>query len=328
MSLADPLAVTLANPFAVTFASPLVLVALILIPVLVVMYVARQRGRRDDRAAFVSPALAAAVVRERPRWRRHLPMLAFLVALLVLILAAARPQTTQAVPVRTSQVMLLVDTSSSMASTDVAPSRLGAVKRAVADFLRVVPSTVSVGLIVFNQHPTLLSSPTPDRATLNNALAKVKADGHTAIGTALESALQQLTRGPKSKRPPSAIVLLSDGYSTTGVDPLTVARQSKSEGIRIDTVALGTSRGTIRVGNQNVVVPPDPQALSQIATVSGGEPFTVLDATHLSAVYQQLGTKLSHKRAKQEITADFAGIGLALLIVGSLLSMRWFGRLI
>ena len=77
-------------------------------------------------------------------------------------------------------------------------------------------------------------------------------------------------------------MLLSDGYSTTGVDPLTVARQSKSEGIRIDTVALGTSHGTIRVGNQNVVVPPDPQALSQVATVSGGEPFTVLDATHLS----------------------------------------------
>ena len=84
---------------AVSFAAPLVLVLLLAIPVLVVLYGAHQRDRRRAAAAFAAPAMTASVAPNRPRWRMHAPMLAFLLALAILILAAARPQKTVAVPV-------------------------------------------------------------------------------------------------------------------------------------------------------------------------------------------------------------------------------------
>jgi Ca-activated chloride channel homolog len=316
-----------------SFANPFLLAGLLALPVLVAWYVRRQRGRARDRAAFVLPALAPSVAPDRPGWRRHLPMLAFAAALAVLIVALAGPQATRAVPIKRSTIVLVVDNSSSMAATDVAPSRLVAVQRAAQQFLKTVPSSVAIGVIVFNQTPTVLTPPTTDHAVVARALTGWHADGHTAIGDAMQAALRLLERTPKASRPPSAMVVLSDGTSTNGANPITVAQQAAAQKIRIDTVALGTSHGTIAVPGRNGAkvskpVPPDPRSLAEIAHAAGGQSYAVADAGHLSALYTQLGAKLAHRHVKQKIANEFAGGALVLLLLGSGLSLRWFGRLI
>ena len=316
-----------------SFATPVLLVLLPAVPVLIVWYVRRQRGRARDRAAFVLPALAASVAPERPGWRRHLPMIAFATALTVLIVALAGPQATRALPIKSATIILVVDNSSSMAATDVAPSRLVAVQRAAQQFLKTVPDNVSIGVITFNQTPTVLTPPTTDHSVVARALTGWHADGHTAIGDAMQTGLKLIERTPKARRPPSAMVVLSDGTSTNGANPLTIARQAAVQKVRIDTVTLGTANGTIKVHRRNgsttnKSVPPDPTSLAQIAKAAGGQSYAVADASHLNALYEQLGAKLSHRHVKQKVTDEFAGGALALLLLGSAMSLRWFGRLI
>jgi Ca-activated chloride channel family protein len=229
--------------------------------------------------------------------------------------------------------MLVVDNSSSMAATDVSPSRLVAVQRAAQQFLKSVPDNVAIGVIVFNQTPTVLTPPTTDHSVVARALTGWHADGHTAIGDAMQTGLKLIERTPKATRPPSAMVVLSDGTSTNGANPLTVARQAAAQKVRIDTVALGTANGTIKVparngSTTNKPVPPDPNSLAQIARAAGGQSYAVADASHLNALYTQLGAKLSHRHVKQKITDEFAGGALVLLLLGSAMSLRWFGRLI
>jgi Ca-activated chloride channel homolog len=127
-------------------------------------------------------------------------------------------------------------------------------------------------------------------------------------------------------------VLLSDGKSTSGRNAVQAAKAAGSAGIHVYTVALGTPSGTIKVKRKDGTtvtkpVPPDPQSLNEIASSSGGKGFTAQTADGLSEVYQKLGSQLGHKHTKREITAEFAGGGLALLLLGGLMSLAWFGRL-
>lgn len=315
-----------------SFLHPAVLVALVAIPLLAVWYSTQQRRRAQAATKFVMPALTASVAPRRPRWRRHVPMAAFALALVALILAAARPERTIAVPVTTASIMLANDTSGSMAATDVSPSRLAAAEHADDRFLSKVPGSVRVGLVEFNTRAALLQSPTTDHDLVRSSLAQLRVTGGTAIGDALQTALRALTPAPGVKQPPSAIVLLSDGASDLGSDPLSAARQAAARHIPIYTVELGTAHGTVteKRGTRTieVPVPPNPQQLEQIARISHGQAFTVGDATRLDTVYEHLGAQLSHKRVKQEITAGFAGGGLVLLLVGGAASLAWFGRLV
>jgi Ca-activated chloride channel homolog len=318
----------------VSFASPLVLLGLLAIPVFVNIYLVHQRRRGRLAEAFVTGPLTSSVAPRRPRWRRHLPMLAFAVALAILIVAAARPQRSSAVPVTDAAVMLANDVSSSMASTDVSPSRLVAGERAASRFLSKVPGHVRVGLIEFNEKPIVLQSPTTDHSLARSPLTQLRAGGHTAIGDAINLAVRNLTalRGENGKRPPAAIVLLSDGASTTGADPVAAAKAAAAQHIPVYTVALGTPHGTINVRHGSTTtttpVPLSSQELELIANSSGGRSFTVGDTNALSAVYTHLAAQLGHKHVKHEITASFAGGGLVLLLLGSVLSLRWFGRLV
>jgi Ca-activated chloride channel family protein len=316
----------------VSFAAPLVLLALLAIPLLALGYGREQRRRASAAEAFVSAPLMASVVPNRPGNRRHAPIVVFGLALVALVIAAAQPQHATTVPVNDGAVMLLQDASSSMQATDVVPSRLVAAERAAAQFARSVTGTVRVGLMKFTDEPAVLQSPTTDHELVVGALSGLHAYGHTAIGRALQLADQILERqrNTAEKRVPGAIVLLSDGGSDVGISPITVAKQSKAHHIPIYTVALGTSRGTISVPhagkNRSVPVPIAPATLDQIGAASGGQAFTVGDATHLSDVYARLAAKLGHKRVERQITRDFAGVGLLLLLLGSAMSLRWFGR--
>lgn len=318
-----------------SFAAPLVLLALVGLPVLAAMYLAEQRSRRASAAAFASPALQRAVAPRRPGWRRHLPMLAILLAIALLIVAVAKPQRTVAVPVERASIMLASDVSGSMTATDVKPTRLAAAKLAARRFVQQVPSRVNVGVMAFNDLATVLQSPTQDRRAVNAAIDGMTSSGGTATGNAIDTATTVLNRAPKlnGKRAPAAIVLLSDGASTRGRDPVAAAQDARKLHIPVYTVALGTPSGTITVprrGGGSVVqrVPPDPAALAQIARASGGASFTAQTASGLSQVYKKLGSQLGHRKEKRQITNAFAGGAAVLLLAGLGMSLGWFGRLI
>jgi Ca-activated chloride channel family protein len=213
-----------------------------------------------------------------------------------------------------------------MTATDVSPSRLGAAVASARQFISKVPASIRVGVETFSDRPVLRQSPTTDHTTAADSLAGLSAGGHTAIGDALNLALTSLTKQKNSagKAVPAAIVLLSDGTSTVGTDPRTVAQTAKSRHIAIDTVAVGTASGTI--GNGKTRVPVDPSELQQIAQTSGGRSFTVADAGRLSSVYTSLAHQLSRHRVEHQLTATVAGAGLILLLAGGALSLYWFGR--
>lgn len=318
-----------------TFAAPLALLALLALPLLLAWYLQQQRVRSAAASAFATPRLMPSVAPRRPRWRRHLPMLAFALALALLVLATARPQRTVAVPVERAAIVLATDVSGSMLATDVAPSRLIAAKRAARAFLDRVPAGVNVGVLAFNNHASVLQSPTRSRAAVREAIDRMAVSGGTATGEAIYSAMTALRNvpGENGRRPPGAIVLISDGTSTFGRDPLEEARVAARLHIPIYTVALGTDHGTIRVpgrdGEQRTErVPPDPRALAAIAHASGGETFTAATTDGLGAVYERLGSQLGRRDEHRQVTAAFAAGGLALLLAGAGLSLRWFGRLI
>ena len=318
-----------------SFAEPIALLALVALPALGVLYASAQHKRRRAAAAFAAPLLQPSVVPETPGWRRHAPMLAAGLALAVLILAAAKPQRTVAVPVERASIVLATDASGSMTATDLKPSRLAAAKRAALQFADQVPSGVNIGVLAFNQTPRVLQSPTRDHDLVRAAIENMTPSGTTATGEAIAAGTQMLrpTAGGRKNRAPAAILLLSDGASTRGRDPVELARAARQLRVRVYTVALGTPAGTITVTRRDGStyarpVPPDPASLEQIARVSGGKTYSAGTADRLKEIYGQLGSELGHKKAKRQITSVFAGGGLALLLVGIAMSTRWFGRLI
>jgi Ca-activated chloride channel homolog len=319
----------------VSFSTPLVLVGLVAVPLLGVWYLRQQRRRRAAAAAFATPLMTESVTPRRPGWRRHAPMLVFAIAIALLIAAAARPQRTVAVPVTSAAIMLANDISSSMSATDVSPSRLGAARRAASKFVSELPGGAQVGLLEFARRPVLLQSPTTNHALTQGAIAGLRpGGGGTAIGEAIATALHTLATLPRKggKRPPGAIVLLSDGASNVGPGPLAAARQAKADHVPIYTISLGTPHGSIPIKRNGQTtaapVPVSSQELAQIAQASGGKAYTAADSAKASAVYQHLAVQLGHKKVKREMTADVAGGGLVLVLVGGVLTLMWFGRIV
>jgi Ca-activated chloride channel family protein len=317
-----------------SFGKPLVLLGLLALPLLAAWYARHERNRRAAAVVFAAPALHPSVAPERPRWRRHAPMLSVWLALAVLILAAAKPQRTVAVPVERASIVLASDVSGSMTASDVEPNRLVAAQRSARRFVEEIPRKVNVGVLAFNHRPRLLQSPTTDRAAAEAPIAALRPSGGTAVGEAIHAAVRAAGKRLGSRRrPPAAVVLLSDGASTRGRDPIGAARAARRLRIPVYTVALGTDRGTITVpqpggGVETKRVPPDPDSLAQIARASGGEAFTAETASGLKEVYEKLGSQLTRRDEKRQVTSAFAGGGLVLLLAAAAMSLRWFGRMI
>jgi Ca-activated chloride channel family protein len=198
-----------------------------------------------------------------------------------------------------------------------------------------VPTTIQVGLLEFARRPTVVQSPTSNHALTIDALSRVpRTSGGTAVGVSLLTAINELRHVHRvaGKLPPGAIVLISDGASNVGISPLDVARQARARHIPVYTISVGTSNGTIpiRHGSQTVTtpVPVSRAQLVQIATLSGGKAFTASDTAGVRTAYERLAGRLGKKTVKQEITTSFAGIALGLLVLGGVLTLRWFGRLV
>jgi Ca-activated chloride channel family protein len=309
-----------------SFQAPVFLLGLAVVPLaLAALAVAR---RRPARYVLRFPAMAtlASVAPRAARWRRVVPPALLCLSLAGLALALARPETTVAVPVEQASVVLVTDTSGSMNATDVDPSRLAAAKAAAERFLDRVPDELRVGLVAYSDAPHTVLRPAEDRDPVDAAVDGLVAEGGTATGDALAGALQALGgRGDES--PPAAVILLSDGATQNGRDPADVAREAASAGVPVYTVALGTPDGRIEANGQVIPVPPDPEALREIAQLSGGAAFAAEDAGALDEVYERLGSQIGTREERREISAGFAAAGLLLLGGALATSLRWRGRL-
>jgi Ca-activated chloride channel family protein len=309
-----------------SFQAPLFLLGLVAIPLaLLALFAARCRPARYV-VRFPATATLAAVVGTTGRARRIIPPALLCLSLAGLVTALARPEATIAVPVEKASVMLVTDTSGSMNANDVSPTRLAAAQAAATRFLDRVPKSLQTGLVAYADGPHTVLRPTQDRDQVKTTLNALQADGGTATGDALESALSALGKRGKNS-PPAAIVLLSDGASKTGRDPAEVAQEAKAAGVPIYTVALGTADGVVQQGGQILNVAPDPEALAQVAQISGGRAFTAEDSDALDQVYETLGSRIGTKKEKREISAGFAAAGLLLLGGAAFTSLRWRGRL-
>jgi Ca-activated chloride channel family protein len=301
-----------------SFREPLLLLGLALVPLAVVAYVVAQRRRRRYAVRYTNVDVLASVAK-RVGWARHLPAALALLALAALLVALGRPQRTVAAEQRAATVVMVTDTSGSMRATDIRPDRLTAAKNAANALADKLPRDFRLGLISFGTTVSQLVEPTTDKARVKAGVAALTVKGRTAMGDGLSLGIDS-ARTPVTdpatglpQRLPAAIVLLSDGRSTVGQEPLTVADRARKLRIPVYTVAVGNSPGT--------------STLQEIARVTRGHFYQASDAARLSEIYRNLGTGLSTKKEKQEVTAGFAGAGFVLLMAGMVAAIARGGRL-
>jgi Ca-activated chloride channel family protein len=327
---------------------PLGLLALLLVPLAVLAYVAIERRRARYAIHYTNIEVLAGVAAAGRRWRYLLPPLLALLALTCALAALARPEARVSVASEQASIALTVDVSGSMSADDVKPTRIGAAQEAIRRFLTEIPARYRVGLIMFSSEPYVAAPLTHDRQlVLDGLLLGDTGFGQgTAIGDALARSvemLQPLVTGgdavgaagsstpappPDPNRPLSAILLLSDGAQTRGnLAPLAGAARAKSYGIPVYTVALGTPDGVLNRGGFSRPVPPDPVTLRQIAQATGGEFFATQSKTRLNAVYQDLASRLGHKNEWRELSYALVGLAALLALAAGAFSLVWNQRL-
>ncbi len=321
-----------------SFGEPVLLLGLILVPLAALVYGALQRRKRAEAEGFANPALLPNLVTARPGLRRHIPPALLLIALSALIVALARPQRTVASPQRAATVMMVTDISGSMNATDVEPNRITAAVNSAKRLTDELPATFRLGLVTFSDFAEQRAAPSTDRTAVRAALDRLTAVGGTAMGLGLERGLEAARTpvpnedGTGTRRLPAVLVLLSDGKDTQGgVGPVEVAQKARRAGIPIFAIALGTPDGEVEVqdsfgGTTRIRVPPDTETLKEIASISRGRFYAAADSAKLEEIYAGLGTRLSSRQVKEEVTVAFAGGALVLLLCGGALSMAWFGR--
>jgi Ca-activated chloride channel family protein len=297
-----------------SFRWPELLWAVLLVPLALLLWVRGERRRGQRAGAFGNPALLPNVVTARPGWRRVVPVMLYLLAATVLLLALARPEATAQVPRDQATIMLVMDSSQSMLNTDVSPTRIEAARKAADAFLEEIPDRFQVGLITFAGAPSVAALPTTDKDVIRSALRSAPLREGTAVGNALVRALQasRPRNAVGNQRPPTAVLLLTDGESRSGISPLAAAQQAAEEKVPVFTVAIASQ--------------PPPE-LQQVAEVSGGQAFTAPTSEQLTAVYRDLGTRLTYVKEKRELTSYFMGGAALLLVLGAAASITWFLRL-
>jgi len=319
----------------VSFAWPLALLALLAVPAAIAGYVLLERRRHRQAAAFASPALVPNLVGRSPGRLRHLAPALALLALAFLATGLARPHATLSVKQEQATVVLAIDTSGSMAAKDVPPSRLAVAKEVVGAFLANLPKEYRVGMVSFAQSAQTVLPATANREAAASALRSLRPGEGTALGEGIARALQVAQRVPteKGKKPPASILVLSDGAQTQGVlGPVAAAQRAKGAKVPVFTVAFGTADGVVEVVDndgykQRVTVPPDPPTLRAVARQTGGRFYAAPDAAALSAVYEELGSRVGSVDQEREVTAAFAAGGAFLLLAAGAVSAFLFGRL-
>ena len=260
------------------------------------------------------------------------PLALLALAAVALAVALAKPQRSVAVAVDNASVVLVMDASRSMLAQDVAPTRLDAARKAALSFVDKVPSGLQLGLVGYNTVPFLAEGPTLERDRVRSGIESLQADGGTATGDALAEALKRLQqrKDAQGRRAPAAIVLLSDGKSTDGRDPVEVARAGAgASGSRSRRSRSARPRASSPAGPSARRSPSrrTPRRCARSRRPPKGDAFQVGEAGQLNDVYRRLGSQLGTRREEREVTAGFAGAGLLLLLGAAALGTRWRARL-
>lgn len=319
-----------------SFEHPVWLIGLLAVPLLVVLYLWRERRRKASAARFGNPALLPNVIDRAPGSLRWLPLAILLAALVAMVVGVSRPHAVVKVPREEATVILAVDVSRSMKAKDIPPTRLGAARLAAKAFLRRIPERYRVGVVSFASRATVAVPPTEDRELVENALDSLRPGEGTAIGDAvvLSARLGRNQRASDGSRPPRAVLLISDGARDGGnTTPQSAAAQARRLGVPVYTIALGTPNGVVEEeltgGLRRIIrVPPSPETLQQIARDTRAEFFTAATDERLGRIYEQLGSKLGHREEEREVTDFFAGGSALLLLTGAGLSAFWFRRVV
>nr|WP_145546256.1 VWA domain-containing protein [Variovorax boronicumulans] len=347
------------------FLWPQFLWLLLLTPLLVLLYVWLLRRRKKTALRYASLSIVREAMGVRQGLKRHVPPVLFLLALCALIVAAARPMAVISLPSQQETIILAMDVSGSMRATDVQPNRLVAAQNAAKAFIADLPRHVRVGIVAFAGTAQVVQPATLSREDLVVAIDKFQLQRATAIGSAIVVSLAELfpdagidvgamtygrerargvpldkelaAKGEAKEFTPvapgsydsAAIILLTDGQRTTGVDTLEAAKMAADRGVRVYTVGIGTVDGeTIGFEGWSMRVRLDEETLKAVATRTQAEYFYAGSAENLRKVYQTLSSRLTVEKKETEISALLALAGALLALVSAGLSLAWFNRVL
>ena len=320
-----------------SFAEPWRLAILVAPLALLIAYVFAQRARRKYAVRFTSVDLLASVAPRRPGWQRHVSAALMIAAVAALVIGFAQPTATKKVARQRGTVVLAIDTSGSMAATDVNPSRLLAAQAAARRFISGLPSGLKIGLLSFDSTARMLVAPTSDHTTALAAVDQLRIGGGTDTGDAITEALNAVAALPPAadgSKAPAAIVLMSDGSPTIGSggqtpqETVTAATAAaKTAGVPIDTIAFGTASGTVSDQGEIIPVPADPQTMATIASGSGGKSFKATSGNELNSVYAQIRRTVGFDTVRTDITEWFTGLALLLAVLTAGAALFWMQRL-
>ena len=343
-----------------TFAWPEALSLLIGLPLLIAAYLVVLRRKKRFALRYASLDIVKEAMGAGMGFRRHVPPLLFLLALVILVFAMARPEATVTLPSQHETIILAMDVSGSMRAADVEPNRLVAAQNAAKQFIAEQPSHVRIGIVAFAGTATVAQAPTNNKDDLIAAIDRFQLQRATAIGSAILVSLATIfpqdgidvasftypepgRRGAAADRAgrepgrvvapgsygSAVIILLTDGQRTTGPDSIQAARFAAEKGVRVYTVGIGTAEGKI-VGFEgwSMHVRLDEETLKTIADVTRGEYFYAGTAPDLNKVYKTLNAKIVLEKKKTEITAVFAAAAALVALLAALLSLLLFNRLL
>ena len=331
-------------------------------PLLVLLYVWLLRRKKKLAVRYASLSIVKEAMGAGQSWRRHIPPALFLLALVAMLLAAARPTAVVTLPSQPQTIILAMDVSGSMRATDVQPSRLEAAQAAAKAFLAELPRHVKVGIVAFAGSAQVAQLPTTNREDLVTAIDRFQLQRATATGNAIVISLATLfpdqgielaalqggrdrPRGfaidveKKDKKEftpvapgsynSAAVIMLTDGQRTTGIDPLEAAKMAADRGVRVYTVGIGTVDGeTIGFEGWSMRVRLDEDTLKQIAQKTSAEYFYAGTAQDLKKVYNTLSSKLTVEKKETESSGLFALAAAGLALVSAALSLLWFNRIL
>ena len=347
-----------------SFQWPELLWGLAVLPLLALYYAWLQRRRKRLALKYANLSLVREAMARGAGWRRHVPPLLLLIAIALMVVATARPEGEMLLPTRQETIILAIDVSGSMKATDVLPTRLAAAQEAARAFVAELPKTTKVGIVAFAGTASLVQPPTNAKDELLAAIDRFQLQRGTAVGSGILVSLKTILPdvefdlrsqnprpkpdGPRPlgsdptkerKAPPqpvepgthetAVIVLLTDGQTTTGPDPIESAKMAAERGVRVYTVGVGTPKGEI-IGAEgwSMRVRLDEEALKNISNVTRGEYFYAGDATDLKKVYEGLSTRFSFEKKAIEVTAVFAAAAAVVTILAAALSVLWFHRIL
>jgi Ca-activated chloride channel homolog len=297
------------------FSAPAWLALLVAVAALVAGYVWAQRRARRYLLRFANLALLERVAPRRPGWPRHIPAALLVLALTFLTVSLAGPTANAQVPRDRATVMLVIDVSLSMSSTDVTPTRLAAAQDAAISFVHTLPSGLNLGIESFAGSATVLVSPTTNRDLAVRAIQTLKLAESTATGDALAAALaaidevNQLIPAQGQGPPPARIVLMSDGKQNTGRDEFDVAAQAGAAHIPISTISFGTPYGTIDIQGERAPVPVDDDSLTRVAQLSGGQFYPAQSNQQIHQVYDTLAHQIGYQTIHRDLSKPWLALG-------------------